>query len=418
MYPYVLVSPTISSNRSVNHFSIFSLLSMRSSPSLLRTLHTPPASHSLPVQGLTYALGLSYAAKYSPPFVPPDTKPPHQGFAGQQNKVGKWVGEMLALRAGRGELQAGEGGWSEAVGAEARRWGAGEDFFAIIEGSGDTHIALADGVGGWAPRVDPALFSQALLYHYALAARFNPSASPASLLSSAFNSVQADPLVTAGSSTFCGLSFAPTGAARGVNLGDSGLTLLRGSATHWESAVQTHYFNCPLQLSKIPPKKPVSPEERTRIIQAIRALPRGAEIPPELQEAASSLMDDPIRDKPEDGDKFDLSLQPGDTVLLYTDGLSDNVPAEHIPQLEQVVESLLGQPANAHLSPAERASEKARILADVLVGYARGGMTRTGDEDGWKTPFEVEAEKAGVQGFKGGKIDDVTVITAVVTELI
>ena len=48
---------------------------------------------------------------------------------------------MLSLRAGRGELQVGEGGWSEAVGAEARRWGAGEDFFAIIEGSGDVSVS-------------------------------------------------------------------------------------------------------------------------------------------------------------------------------------------------------------------------------------------------------------------------------------
>ncbi len=47
----------------------------------------------------------------------------------------------------------------------------------------------------------------------------------------------------------------------------------------------------------------------------------------------------------------------------------------------------------------------ARLFADVLVGYGRMAMARTGDEPGWKTPFEVEARKEGY-GFKGGKMDE------------
>ena len=69
----------------------------------------------------------------------------------------------------------------------------------------------------------------------------------------------------------------------------------------------------------------------------------------------------------------------------------------------------------------------ARLFADVLVGYGRMAMARTGDEPGWKTPFEVEARKEGY-AHKGGKVDEwvipdstsdaddssITVITAVV----
>lgn len=44
---------------------------------------------------------------------------------------------MLNLRAGRGELRGGiEGGWDEGLGEETRKWGAGEDFFAVVDGGG------------------------------------------------------------------------------------------------------------------------------------------------------------------------------------------------------------------------------------------------------------------------------------------
>jgi protein phosphatase PTC7 len=85
--------------------------------------------------------------------------------------------------------------------------------------------------------------------------------------------------------------------------------------------------------------------------------------------------------------------------------LSDNVPQEHILLLQKHVTDLLNQPENGHLNPDERDAEMARLFADVLVGYGRMAMARTGDEPGWKTPSEVEARKEGY-GFKGGKMDE------------
>ena len=42
------------------------------------------------------------------------------------------------------------------------------------------------------------------------------------------------------------------GLARFANLGDSSFAIIRnGKIHHWQEA-QTHYFNCPLQLSKAP----------------------------------------------------------------------------------------------------------------------------------------------------------------------
>lgn len=100
-----------------------------------RSLQTSSSVHplypDLPVY--SYSIGLSYAAKYSPPFINPkqDIKP--YGFAKQSNDVGKWVQQMLELTAGRGDLKASEEDLAEA----RRRWGAGEDFFGITNARGD-----------------------------------------------------------------------------------------------------------------------------------------------------------------------------------------------------------------------------------------------------------------------------------------
>jgi protein phosphatase PTC7 len=134
---------------------------------------------------------------------------------------------MLTLRAGRGELQGGtEGGWSEEIQKDTRRWGAGEDFFALVEGCGyvsspsnsltQTHLAVSDGVGGWAPQYDPSLFSQSLMHRYATAATSNPSSPPWEVLRKAYEGVLSEDQVDAGSATAAGVSLAENGELRGV----------------------------------------------------------------------------------------------------------------------------------------------------------------------------------------------------------
>ena len=107
----------------------------------------------------------------------------------------------------------------------------------------------------------------------------------------------------------------------------------------------------------------------------------------------------------------------------------------HFPLLLTHLDSLLSQPANAHLDARDRATELARLYADILVAYGRAAMARTGAEmeeiDGqvvksWKTPFELEAKTQGLR-YEGGKVDEwvlmlgltdfsITVVTAVVSE--
>lgn len=127
---------------------------------------------------------------------------------------------MLNIRAGRGELAPSvEGGWTEDAKAETKRWGAGEDFFAfsLDNGSGGyTHMALSDGVGGWADQTDPSLFSQALMYYYARSAGKSPVSAPWELLESAYEGVKGEEGVPMGSATAVGVGLGDTGELRGV----------------------------------------------------------------------------------------------------------------------------------------------------------------------------------------------------------
>ncbi|ORX38264.1 phosphatase 2C-like domain-containing protein [Kockovaella imperatae] len=380
---------------------------MKPSARLLRALKPLTSDYTFSSRSpAIYSLGLSYASKNSPPFVPKNERAPRYGYAGYRNDHGaalisEWVKSSLDRRAGRGELTVDKpGGWDERLQDETRRWGAGEDFYAVdvpetsSSSSSDppVHFAISDGVGGWSDVVDPSFFSQALMYHYAKSSSSLETAHPRAILKQAYERVLKEESVVAGSATACGIAVDSKGVLRGVNMGDSGCTILRDGKVIFETPALTHYFNCPTQLTKTP---------------------KG-------MDASGVVRDQPDNEKC--SDTFEAQLQPGDIILLYTDGLSDNVPSAHFPLLLSHLRGIMDHPDNADLSPAERDSELARLFADVLVAYGRRAMVRTGeevDESGkpsWKTPFEVEAKKAGLN-FKGGKIDDITVLASVVSEL-
>lgn len=58
-----------------------------------------------------------------------------------------------------------------------------------------------------------------------------------------------------GSSTACLLSLdRSTGVLHTANLGDSGYLVVRDGSVVAESQTLTHYFNCPYQLSILPPQ--------------------------------------------------------------------------------------------------------------------------------------------------------------------
>nr|XP_019011714.1 uncharacterized protein I206_03819 [Kwoniella pini CBS 10737]OCF50495.1 hypothetical protein I206_03819 [Kwoniella pini CBS 10737] len=323
-----------------------------------------------------YSIGLSYASKYSPPFINKNEKINQYGFYNnKENEISKWVNEMMNFKAGRGELKSDkEGGWSIETLNQVKKYGAGEDFFGIQKVGNDLHLSLSDGVGGWTDRVDPSLFSQALCYHYSNKALQFASSDPKDILDKAYKELLNDDRVVAGGSTLVGVRLGEEGDASFINLGDSGYAIMRNDEIIHISEPQTHFFNCPYQLSKIPK---------------------------DMQQNGV------IHDTPSLADTFNFQVEVGDVIILFTDGLSDNLPISHIPLLSSKLNKILNSYENSHLNQIEKSSEFSRLFSDILVGYSRNAMKRTGNEKDWKTPFELEASKKVPQyGFKGGKIDE------------
>lgn len=274
---------------------------------------------------------------------------------------------------------------------------AGEDFFFVQEMRNNSGVSfgVADGVGGWVESgIDPSLFSQALMYHahrYAKHAwvgepeidplqqdegKANEHASgweltPYECLELAHNAVLREKTVEAGSSTACLLTVnSMNGLLRAANLGDSGFCIFRSSNLLYYQPPQTHYFNCPKQMSKVP--------------------------------VHSRHYGQTLSDHPRDADIYQTRLRDGDIIVVYTDGLSDNVFANEMMQI------------CSHISRAGGdESLQVQAMADRMVQYARSCMmsiTRV-------SPFEIAAARVG-DSFKGGKIDDVTVIVAMIQETI
>jgi len=270
----------------------------------------------------------------------------------------------------------------------------GEDFFYVQEMRNQSGVSfgVADGVGGWASSgVDPSLFSQALMYHSHRYAKVGWAGEPEvdttqdyedreavegwelyprECLKLAHQATLRERVVVAGSSTACLINLnASSGLLRAANLGDSGFMVIRSSAVFHRQRAQTHFFNCPKQLAKIPPIGKASDE---------------------------------ITDSPEDADTYETKLRDGDVIIAYTDGLSDNLFNHEITSICSLVFRSGGSE-----------DTQVQLISNRLIEYARACMYNANRV----SPFEKAATLNG-NIFNGGKLDDVTLVVALVREVI
>ncbi|KAJ7273709.1 phosphatase 2C-like domain-containing protein [Mycena haematopus] len=269
---------------------------------------------------------------------------------------------------------------------------AGEDFFLCtnMQNNSGVCVGVSDGVGGWADQgIDCSLFSQGLMYYahrhfengWAGEPEIDPiiettsdsttprgaEATPSKVLQLAYHDVLADASIEAGSSTACLLTLnASSGMLRSANLGDSGFCIMRSSSMFFTSRPQTHYFNCPRQLAKFQSTK----------------------------DKASSF-----NDLPNAAEEYSTRLKDSDIVIAYTDGLADNIfPAEIL----QICSLIMNRP--------DSEAGKVQAIAQNLVNYSRKRMFS--DQ---VSPFEVDSLRHR-KWWQGGKVDDVTVVVALVQE--
>ena len=273
-------------------------------------------------------------------------------------------------------------------------------------------FGIADGVGGWVDSgVDPADFSHGICDYMAHAAyTYRPGMSemgdmtPKNLMQRGYEDITEDVTVRAGGSTAC------VGIAKGdggldvANLGDSGYTLLRLNAVHWYSEPQTHAFNTPYQLSKIPRRM----QKQSRVFGGYQ-----------------------LMDSPKDANVSQHALRHGDVLVFASDGVWDNLSTSDV--LRVVSRLMVGGKAWEYTEKGITVSDRLGVytkeeekpegikalptlqsfLAVGITGEAKAASVNR-RLDG---PFAREMQKYHPQeDWRGGKIDDICVVVAIVVE--
>lgn len=239
---------------------------------------------------------------------------------------------------------------------------------------------VADGVGQMSQfaryGIDSAAFSNELMENVslALAKEGGQDGTPCEQTRRAIAAAEAS-AKTFGASTITVL--ATDGNSIGAsNLGDSGCAVLRpkpwGMETVERSREMSHDWNRPRQFTRIPPKL------QRKCVNQCRKW-----------------------DSVKDADHYSIVAQPGDLVLLYTDGLTDNLYWNEI--IRMVDECLV--PGHL-LDPAAPKTEPSAI-AEAL-GLAAQARSMDSEAD---CPFSKEARARG-HDMQGGKMDDVTVVAS------
>jgi len=222
----------------------------------------------------------------------------------------------------------------------AKREKGGEDAYFV---SDDLRIlGVADGVGGWGDLgVDPALYSRMLMAGAKYIADITPShRDPQEIMSESFNHASD----VQGSSTCCILVLEGN-YLKTANLGDSGFMVIRNEKLVFRSKEQQHSFNFPYQLG-----------------------------------TGSS-------DRPAHASCTVLNVQPGDLIIMGTDGLFDNLYDEEIV----AIAAMSAEPATIAQLLARRA---------FMVGNSKSLIS----------PFAKAARGNGYPLALGGKLDDITVM--------
>jgi len=278
-----------------------------------------------------------YSARpYSRPVadnVPPNSKT----FTSKHKTYAEALGQALRVAPPAFRLDAA----AAMIPHPAKALKGGEDAYFI---AGNT-IGIADGVGGWeAHGIDSGLYSRSLMKYAGEMAESDPT--PLNVLKGAHALCSSIP----GSSTACVLSVSGN-QLEAANLGDSGFLVIRKGQLIYKTREQQHYFNCPFQIGS-------------------------------------------SRDTPDDADLIKFEVEPGDVVVMATDGVFDNLSSQMI------------------VSMAWDGVTRLVPLNDVAQSLALEAQRVALDPHG-DTPFAEGARKVG-QVWNGGKLDDITVLVACV----
>lgn len=240
---------------------------------------------------------------------------------------------------------------------------SGEDnLFVSMPAGGSVAFGVADGVGGWAEKgYDSLAISRQLCASLRSEFEKNPESSLSSLLHSAYE--ETINIVQVGGTTACfGVLSPDARILRVLNLGDSWCGVFRDNRLVHETQFQTHAFNTPFQLSKVPEKL------------VAEAAARGRHY---------------ILDSPSDADTYEWPVQKGDLIMFATDGVTDNI----LPQ-----DTAMFLRDNSGLS-----------LDKIAHDFVDNVKTLSKDPN-YDLVFSQEWSKLAGQRYSGGKEDDISVV--------
>ncbi|CAK3891225.1 phosphatase 2C 7, mitochondrial [Lecanosticta acicola] len=293
---------------------------------------------------------------------------------------------------------------------------SGEDaFFATTVGNSPHHVAfgVADGVGGWQDQgVDPSEYSQALCGLMAGSANIHEGSEaghhckPRALLQQAYDAVMSNPRILAGGCTASlGVANAE-GSLETANLGDSGYLVVSPGKVSHRSEAQTHAFNTPFQMSKVPAQ---------------------------LQAKQKIFGSSYFSETPADADVSIHQLRHGDIVLFATDGVWDNLSAEDTLKIVARVMEKEGYWFKSHNFEGaetmlndtlvrsmprkiEEAVQESYLPGQIAVAVMRAAKL-AGLDRRREGPFAKEVKQHYPQeGWEGGKPDDIAVVVCVAVE--
>ena len=254
---------------------------------------------------------------------------------------------------------------------------SGEDNLFVSKEREGGYVALgvADGVGGWAEAgYDSSAISRELClfirqdFELATASDL-VNLTPRELLKAAFEQVTSSPKVEIGGTTACLGILSPDRQLKVANLGDSWCGVFRDQKIVHETTFQTHNFNTPFQLAKIP-----------------RQIVRKAELEGRRY----------IIDTPDMADEYSWQLQKGDIVMFATDGVTDNV-------VPQDIETYLQDYVAPDLTPEQIGKATTRFVEEVV---------KVSKDANFPSAFAQELSRLTGQKYLGGKEDDITVVVA------
>jgi protein phosphatase PTC7 len=241
-----------------------------------------------------------------------------------------------------------------------KRETGGEDAYLAMQ----QYIGVADGVGSWGDRgVDAALYSRGLMRSCFEAAYEATVEGDHISTRDVLRRAARDCADIVGSSTAVLATMTPHGALEVCNLGDSGCLVVRGSEVIFRSEEMQHRLNFPFQL--------------------------GTGSKDSAEDAVVALVDVKVED----------------IVCVATDGVLDNIFPDDIAR---TLHSFLARVDMSDVSKVQRAlSSAAERLVTVAGNNAQDRQAAT--------PFAEKCLEAGMS-VEGGKVDDATVVLAVVSD--